>query len=340
MDPETIGGRYRLDRRLGEGWFGEVYLARDLNLEYDVAIKLLRKGPDEATSLLREGAYLKALESPYILHVENADIVGDIGYLATQLAVGGSTEDGLSIAGMPPSRVVPVMRQALIGLRACHEHGMIHCDVKPGNIFVGERDRIALGDFGAAGRMNERGEVKVGGDPKVRAPEMLRGGAGNVRTDIYSAGVTMYRLLTGRWPVDWPGDFNTLRDRVLGCDFDDVSRLAPHLPRTLVHVVRKAMNLNPADRFASAESMSIALSHVDLGRRWARIAAHPGHKFCWADAPGGVTAREVCVTATGRRFAITVRRSSGARSRISTLCVDSVTGARLPIELRRIFGAR
>jgi serine/threonine-protein kinase len=302
-------------------------------------MKLLRKGPDEATSLLREGAYLKALESPYILHVENADIVGDIGYLATQLAAGGSTEDHLPAEGLSPSRVVPIMRQALIGLRACHEHGMIHCDVKPGNVFVHERDRIALGDFGAAGRMNERGEVKVGGDPKVRAPEMLRGGAGNVRTDIYSSGVTMYRLLTGRWPVDWPGDFGILRDRVVGQQYEDVAQLAPHLPRTLVQVVRTAMSLAPVDRYKSAEAMSLALSRVDLGRRWTRIPTHSGHETCWTDAPDGVPAREVCVTRVGRRYAISTRRASGARSRITALCFDHVIGSRLTRELRRVFGA-
>ena len=105
---ETIGGRYQLGRRLGEGWFGEVFLARDLHLEFDVAIKLLRKVPMRATTLLREGAYLKALESPYILRVENADIVGDIGYLATELAAKGSSEDELPVYGLPPSRVIPL----------------------------------------------------------------------------------------------------------------------------------------------------------------------------------------------------------------------------------------
>jgi serine/threonine-protein kinase len=231
------------------------------------------------------------------------------------------------------------MRQALIGLRACHEHGMIHCDVKPGNVFVHDRDRIALGDFGAANRTNERGEVKVGGDPKVRAPEMLRGGAGNVRTDIYSAGVTMHRLLTGRWPVDWPGDFGTLRDRVVGQQFDDVARLAPHLPRTLVQVVRTAMSGPPEDRYGSADEMSRALGRVNLGRRWARIPAHSSHESCWTDAPGGVPAREVCVTKAGRRFVITTRRVSGSRSRITPLCFDDVIGSRLPRDLRRVFGA-
>lgn len=339
MEAEIIGGRYQLGSRLGEGWFGEVYAAHDLYLDYDLAIKLLRKGPGEATSLLREGAYLKALESPYILRVENADIVADIGYLATQLAVAGSTEDHLQPEGMAPDRVLPLMRQALIGLRACHEYGLIHRDIKPANIFLHDRDRVALGDFGAAERMDERGRVPVGGDPRLRPPEMLRGGEGSVRSDIYSAGVTMYRLLTGSWPVEWSDDFAALRARVVGREFEDLAVLAPHVPWTLVHTVRRAMEGNPTDRFSSAEEMGLALGRVDLGRRWARMPAHPGHAFCWVDAPGGSPAREVCLVEVGQKYSISTRRTTGGRSRITQLCIDDVVAARLPAALRRVFTA-
>jgi serine/threonine-protein kinase len=340
MEQEVIGARYRLDGRLGSGWFGEVHLAHDLHLNYDVAIKLLRKGPDEATSLIREGEYLKALESPYVLHVENADVAGDIGYLATELAAGGSVEDQLPGEGLAPSRVLPIMRQALIGLRACHEYGLIHCDIKPGNVFLRDHDRVALGDFGAAGRVNERGEVRVGGDPRIRAPEMLRGGAGNVRTDIYSAGVTMYRMLTGEWPVDWPGDFKTLRDRVLAREFRDLADLAPHVPGTFIQIVRSAMAPSPSDRFGSAEQLSMDLSRVDLGRQWARIPSHVGHESCWTDAPGGRAARTVCVTLSAGRYQILTRRATGAGSRIRNLCLTEIVPRRLGIELRRVFRAQ
>jgi serine/threonine-protein kinase len=187
--------------------------------------------------------------------------------------------------------------------------------------------------------MDERGQVPVGGDPQVRSPEMLRGGRGSVRSDIYSAGVTMYRLLTGSWPVEWPGDFGVLRQQVLDRAFDDLGSAAPHVPWPLVRIVRTAMEAAPADRFVDAAAMNLALSRVDLGRRWARIPTHPGHVGCWCDAPNGKPSREVCVSGAGRRFSIVTRRAGGRQNRVVDLCLDDVAGARLPVELRRVFTA-
>jgi eukaryotic-like serine/threonine-protein kinase len=287
--------------------------------------------------LLREAEYLKSLESPYILHVENADIFQDLGYLATEVAAGGSAEDHLGIA-LPPDRVVSLVRQALIGLRACHDHRLVHCDVKPANVFLHDRERATLGDFGAAQRMDEHGLVRAAGDPLIRAPEMLKGAPGSPRTDVYSVGVTLYRLLTGRWPVDWVTDFAALRVDVVAGRYPALNELAPHVPRTLRGVVRNAMAVSPAARYQTAEAVSIALGRVDLGRRWAHREPHDGHTMCWTDAPSGQPKREVCVISDARTSSITTRRATGARTRIAALCLPEIPTQRLPLELRRIFG--
>ncbi len=342
MEPDTeaevVAERYVLGRRLGSGRYGEVYVAHDRVLDQQVAIKLLR-GISDTTPLFREAAFLRSLESPFILRVDNAGIDADIGYLATKVAASGSAEDQLPAFGLAPDRVLLWTRQTLIGLRACHEHGLVHCDIKPANIFLDEHDRAALGDFGAAQRMDDRGHVRQAGDPLVRAPEMLRGGSGQIRTDIYSVGASMYRLLSGAWPVEEPDDFSVFRQRVRGSRYKRLADLAPHLPKALTSIIRRAMSVDPTTRFASAEDMNIALGRLDLGRRPARTATHDGHVSCWADAPQTGPARETCVVEVNGRFDITTRRASGARTRITELCRSGVARVDLATELRRVLRA-
>jgi hypothetical protein len=147
-----------------------------------------------------------------------------------------------------------------------------------------------------------------------------------------------YRLLTGRWPVDWVTDFSALRVDVVAGRYPALKELAPHVPRALRGVVRNAMAVSPAARYQTAEAVSIALGRVDLGRRWAHREPHEGHSMCWADAPNGHAERDVCVIADTRTASITTRRATGARTRISVLCLPDIPPHRLPVELRRIFG--
>jgi serine/threonine protein kinase len=332
--PEVVADRYEILGELGRGRYGEVYRAHDRRLGNDVALKVLKGSPD-TTTLFRESQFLKSLESPYIIRVENADSFHDLAYIATAIAPGGSLEDHLPAYGMPPDRVLVFARQALIGIRACHEYGLVHQDIKPANIFLNAHDQAAIGDFGTAQKLIDC--QKPAGDPLVRAPEMLKGVPGSVVTDVYSTGVTLYRLLSGRWPVDWLADFQELKSRVIIAKYPPLGDIAPHVPPALTRVVRKAMELDAAARYQSAQEMSVALSRVDLGRRWARQASHQGHAQCWVDSPAGVSAREVCVVGGTATAQIVVRRTTGTKSRLLPLCRSSVPVRRLPVELRAIF---
>lgn len=334
--------RYELRDRLGTGRFGEVWLAHDHNLGINVALKLIRN-PSDATEAILEARRLKELESDRILRVLDADIVeaGDFAYVATELAAGGSTEDQLRAGGyigLRPDHVVTWVRQTLIGLTAAHAHGFIHRDAKPGNIFLAGPERAALGDFGSAAPMDADGTVGHGGDPLVRAPEMLKSARSDVRADVYSMGVATYRLLTGRWPVEDP-DFSVFKGAVLHARYPDLRDLAPHVPDALGRIVRRAMQVRSEDRFPTPAAMYGALGRLRLTSAWQPVTPHPGDLRCWIQhVTRGHTPHHVCVAQKGVQHSILTKRASGAQTRVLALCLDGVPKARLPRELRRAFG--
>jgi serine/threonine protein kinase len=333
----------RFDRRydriapLGGGQSGEVWRAHDNNLGIDVALKLIAD-PRYVAEAIPEATRLKALEGERILRVLDVDVVesGDFAFVSTELAL-GSTEDELERCGgvgVRADRVVTWVRQALSGLTACHSHGFIHRDVKPANIFLQAPEWAQLGDFGAAAPMDENGTVGSGGDPQVRPPEMLKGGRVDVRGDVYSSGVTLYRLLTGQWPVV-EAVFADLRRRVADGDYADVRLLSPHVPLTLAKIVRTAMAVSPNDRYPNPHAMQEALSRVRLASVWQPSPPTAGGQT-WRQFISG-TAHEVTVSENGTRFDIETRRATGAKTRVVASCKTGVTRAALPVRLHQIF---
>lgn len=287
-------------------------------------------------------ARLKSLEGERILRVHDIDVVqeADFAFIATELAV-GSTEDELAHRGglgIRPDRVVTWVRQALSGLDACHVHGFIHRDVKPSNIFLQGAEWAQLGDFGAAGLIDKMGTVGPGGDPLIRAPEMLKGDRVDLRGDIYSMGVTLHRLLTGEWPVEEPGSWPELKRRVTGGDYIDVRVLAPHVSLPLAFIVRKAMSLKPADRYSSAHEMEIDLARLALQSVWQPAApASDVREWTQIAGPKGATVHRVTVTRNLAGFDIETRRVGGAGTRVLALCKPEVKRAALTARLHRIF---
>lgn len=303
-----FAGRYDIRTHLGDGVHGYVWEAHDSNVRRDVALKQLLAGVDAVTAYA-EAAYLHLLSGDYILPVYDATTYGDVPYLTTAIAPLGSTEHRLdeTVAGISPDVAVRWVRQALVGLGSAHVRRLVHRDVKPGNIFLKAIDHAALGDFSLAREIDHLGQVPVGGDPLVRPPEMFRGRPGDFRSDVYSMGVTLYRLLTKRWPFEDP-DWPTLRALVVSGRCLPVMDLAPHIPPLLGRIIEKAMGVDPAQRFQDWHDMDRALAKVTFNRDWTRVLPHPGHDRCWAETPKPNRAtHEVCVIPDGRKFHIDVR---------------------------------
>jgi serine/threonine-protein kinase len=217
----------------------------------------------------------------------------------------------------------------------CHSRGLIHRDVKPANLFLRGDEHAQLGDFGVAEFLDASGQVPAAGDPRIQAPEMFAHGRGDVRSDIYSAGVTLYALVAGTYP--FPAGSPV--DAVIKGLAPKLRDVAPNAPQRLASRIAKAMTLDPADRYQSAREMAGALAEIPGSLRvWTRVEAHESHEKCWVSPAGrGQPGLQVCVTEAGGRYSIETRRANGGRSRVRACCRAKVQRRKLAVELRRVF---
>jgi eukaryotic-like serine/threonine-protein kinase len=313
-----------------------VYQAHDENLGRDVALKLFRE-PGAVQQAVYEARLLTALEGPHVLRVLNADIYQDVPFTATEVAPLRSVEDHVRGTGTSAATAIRWTRHLLLGLESCHRLNLMHRDVKPSNLFLQDLHLAKLGDFGVAHIGDEYGAVPAGGDYRVRAPEMWSTDTGTAQSDVYSAGVTLYYLLSGRYPVE--GTPNAIRDAVTTGNYADVRDVAPHVSLALAQRVRTAISVDPADRFGSAEEMHGSLGRLPaMQREWVRVTTHAGHVECWEGVGvGGAPSRRTCVIpeADGASFTVETRRMTATAPRVTSLCTTVRTRGDVLVALRR-----
>lgn len=241
-------GKYRLEKRLGIGGSCEVWKAKDCVEDIGVALKIPLvdvKGQRNNQSLFREIRLVAQMRHPHILSVKNADIIDGYAVLATELCVGTLADRSKP---MSAGRIITIMSQVLDGLAYAHRSRLVHCDVTPANIFLFPDGRAALGDFGICLRLQGRmATVDDFGTPGYVAPEQAYGHP-TYRSDCFSAGLVLYEYITGflpRWPFRWP-----LRGH---------QRLRARTSLVFVKFMRKALTVDPGQRFANAGQMLTAL---------------------------------------------------------------------------------
>ncbi|MGC5224442.1 serine/threonine-protein kinase [Micromonospora sp. DT81.3] len=321
----VLAGRYELREKIGQGGYGEVWRAWDRNRSHEVALKLLFRG--RPTEAWLEASLLTQLKSPYILEVNNADLIVDVPFLDTALAK-DSLDRVCASHGVEPHFGVESIRRALRGLALCHSRGLLHRDVKPANIFVRANNDIVLGDFGAAALMDSRGTAEAAGDPRVRAPEAYLDGRQGAAADIYGAAVSLFALLTGRWPFDQV--MQAALDVAIQAGARPALRdLAPHASLALSRVVDQGMHLDPSRRFSNAAEFDSALGKLPPRiNRFTPIAAHPNHLRCWR--VDGKSDLHVCVEAGDTQHVEVTHAGSGRRvGRLCVPCAPSETAATL-----------
>ncbi|HEY9075577.1 MAG TPA: serine/threonine-protein kinase [Anaerolineaceae bacterium] len=271
--PDLIGttlGRYQVHNVLGEGGMATVYKALDTYLERYVAIKVIRRqafSPEVVDKMLlrfeREAKALARLAHPNIVHIHDFGEYEGSPYLVMEYIPGGTLKDRTG-QKMPAAAAARLLLPVAKALDYAHHKGIIHRDVKPGNILLTEEGEPTLSDFGIAKILeNEDGATLTGtgvgiGTPEYMSPEQGLGRQVDFRTDIYALGVIFYELVTGRKPYTG----NTPMEIVvkhLNEPLPNLRQFIPDLPDTVEEVIQKALAKQPQDRFPSMEAMAKAL---------------------------------------------------------------------------------
>ena len=262
--PEALErwGPFEHLQRVGRGSFGEVYRAFDPTLQRYVALKLLLPSglnrDDEASALLREARAIARVRHPNVLSIYGVDRHdGRVGLWSD--FVQGTTLSRLLAAQGPlgPREAALIVIDVCRAVGAVHAVGLLHRDIKSGNVMREEGGRILLMDFGLT--LESGIENDPSGTPAYMAPELLLGRPATIASEIYAIGVLLFHLLTGRYPVEG-ANLGELRSAHAAGTRRTVLDVRPDLPVALAHVVETATNVNPLRRFGSAGQMITALS--------------------------------------------------------------------------------
>jgi serine/threonine-protein kinase len=208
VSPVLVAERYRLGEPLGRGGMGEVYRATDEVLDRQIAIKLLlpvRESLAAEKRFLREARAAAMISDPHVVAALDFGKHGDGYFLAMELVEGQTVREELSTHGpLPPDRAVDIVRQAAAGLAAAHRHGLVHRDIKPGNLLLTSDGRVKVADFGivrfadTTTTLTATGEIV--GTTQFLAPERALGQTAEAASDVYALGCVLYQLVTGHPP--------------------------------------------------------------------------------------------------------------------------------------------
>jgi serine/threonine-protein kinase len=284
MTADTLfADRYRLERRLGLGGMATVQLALDTRLQRHVAVKLLAEhlaaDPNFVSRFRREALAAARLVHPNIVQVFDfgSEEASGRQYIVMEFVDGPSCADILRELGrVAPDDAVAILTQACRGLDYAHRHGVVHRDVKPGNLLRGrEGGQVKLADFGIAKAAEDSDMTKVGsvlGTAAYLSPEQARGEPAGPHSDLYALGVVSYQLLAGRLPYEAASLTDLARQQDQSAP-PPLHELDPEIPRPLSLVVARALERDAGDRFSDAGAMERALAESMRGIAPAPAAA-------------------------------------------------------------------
>ncbi|MBX3228747.1 MAG: serine/threonine protein kinase [Labilithrix sp.] len=278
---QVLAGKYRIDRKLGAGGMCIVYEAEHIHLKQAIAIKVLKpdfaKDPTAVARFAQEAQSAAGLRSPNVARVYDVDLLPDgQPYITMELLVGNDLGTELQRRySLPMELAVDYVRQAAIGIAEAHAMGIVHRDLKPENLFLSElgemteRRLVKILDFGIAKNVQETSRKltapdAVFGTVDYMSPEQIRSASTvDHRTDIWSLGVILFELLTGRTP--YVGDARSVIAQIVSDPIVPPSRYVPTLPAGLVAVVMKALAKDPAQRYQNAQDLRAALTPFTEG---------------------------------------------------------------------------
>jgi serine/threonine-protein kinase len=276
---QTLDGRYRIERQLAAGGMGLVYKGERLGLAKPVAIKFLHRSsamvPERLERFRLEAAAMSRLTHPNLVSVIDFGEWEGVPYLVMDYHTGASLEEELRTGALEGQRAVFIAHQLLAGLGDAHARGVVHRDLKPGNILLiggAGADLVKILDFGIAKLLDDGGgpselSVVAGyvlGTPEYMAPEQAKSQPVDARTDIYAVGVILYEMVTGHRPFSGGADLAVLRRQV-----EDPAtpprELNPAISEELEAAILRALEKEPGDRWQTAGELATALAGVPEG---------------------------------------------------------------------------
>ena len=332
---------YRINAAIGAGGMGEVYRATDSKLGRDVALKVLPQDvasdPERLARFQREARAVAALNHPHIVTIHSVEEADGVHFLTMELVEGHTLDRLIPASGLPVDRIFQIAAALAEALAAAHEKGIIHRDLKPGNVMVTEDGRVKVLDFGLAKEVaaeltsdatltSAAGHTQAGivmGTPAYMSPEQITGRALDHRTDIFSLGVVLHEMATGRAPFAGTSSVE-LASSVLRDSPPLVTDMRPDLPTDLARVIRRCLEKEPRHRVQTARDVFNEFS--DLARTASRkepASKSPSPAVASADS-GAARAEE------GFWIAVLPFKYAGANADITALADgiadDIVTG--------------
>ena len=301
----TVLGGYRVEARLGRGAMGTVYRAKQLSLDRTVALKLLAqkfvREPGFVEQFLKEARAVAKLGHPKVVQVHDAGEVDRQFFFAMEFLPGGTVADLLKADGrIALSRALSIGADAADALAWAEENGIVHRDVKPGNLLIAEDGAVKLGDLGIALDLSssqaKQSKRKVG-SPRYMAPEQALGETVDQRADIYGLGSTLFHMIAGKPPFVESDNTAILKAKIQS-EAPRLSTFDPSLPTAVVDLVATMLARDPKKRFASCRDVVDAIDQIRSGpRRPVRASA---------GAPDGGRARAGDRAAKSRRRSLEI----------------------------------
>jgi serine/threonine protein kinase len=281
-------GRYEILARLGAGGMGEVFRARDTDLDREVAVKVL---PDEVAQdrdrlrrFEQEARATAAVDHPNILAIHEFGAHEGRPFIVTELLDGESLRQTVQAGPLPPSKAIDIGVQIAEGLAAAHERGIVHRDLKPDNIFIASAGRVKILDFGLA-KLAEPREgadsptdamtASLGTTPGAvlgtvgyMAPEQVRGETADARSDLFALGCVVYEMASGRSPFRRDTKADTM-SAILNEHPDELAASGAAVPTELDRIVARCLEKRPEQRFQTAHDLAFALRELQRSGRFA-----------------------------------------------------------------------
>jgi tRNA A-37 threonylcarbamoyl transferase component Bud32 len=299
-------GKYTIEERIGQGGMGVVWKARDPDLSRTVAIKVLAAHLAQSRTarqrFQREARAAAAISHPHVLTIHAVEEQNQIPFLVMEYVSGGSLKEYVSARGkLTPVQTIQLSCQIAQGLAAAHAQGVIHRDVKPGNVMLHEGGvRVRLADFGLARVAFDNAELtshdQAVGTPAYMAPEQLRGDRIDARADLFSLGCVMHFMLVGHSPFQGRTQGETIH-KILGESPRPLLEIDPTIPPALAEVVDRLLRKDPDERYQSAFEVAAVLERYLTLLNQARtdeianVLARPGLGARGADAKVGWAGR-------------------------------------------------